>query len=368
MNSEKLNNKAVEEDDLLREFAVGVSIATILSLAPSYPDLLAVPHIFIKRFENVVARSIKTRCPLTFDKVKKCLEDLKNFAVDSAFCGAHASTEHVENINEEGYFGNDSDPVRNSIQFMMGLRTEFSWWDGLIEHLDRFDQGGCGACWAVVACILASCQFKIEHGSFIVASPQHIIDVFDRDYKDYLVDEADGNRCKPGCVAFALEYIQKQGVNMDINYTWAGFITNREIPFDSERLWINSFKIFEHASFEEVLQEIHQHPVAGLIDANESFMSYNDGKVVFQGEPNQSADNRSMTKPHVIAVFGHGIFNGHPFLEILNSFGPGWGSNGCGRVLARLVKPLGSATGAYLARGAYLTPAQNQQEDNMDVD
>ncbi|CAI9091667.1 OLC1v1026743C1 [Oldenlandia corymbosa var. corymbosa] len=73
------------EDDLVGKFAMGVSMATSLALAVSYPTLAAAPHMFINGYKNVLAVSVAT--DYTFpqaEKVKEFLADPSKFAVAAA--------------------------------------------------------------------------------------------------------------------------------------------------------------------------------------------------------------------------------------------------------------------------------------------
>ncbi|KAK9126171.1 hypothetical protein Scep_015017 [Stephania cephalantha] len=70
------------EDDLIEKFAAGVSMATALSLAISYPTLAAAPHMFINAYKNVLAIAVATDYSFPqADKVKEYLADPSKFAV-----------------------------------------------------------------------------------------------------------------------------------------------------------------------------------------------------------------------------------------------------------------------------------------------
>ncbi|GMH04208.1 hypothetical protein Nepgr_006047 [Nepenthes gracilis] len=82
------------EDDLIEKFATGVSMATALSLAISYPTLAAAPHMFLNAYKNVLAIAVETEYSFPqAEKVKEYLKDPSKFAVDiavvpAAECGA----------------------------------------------------------------------------------------------------------------------------------------------------------------------------------------------------------------------------------------------------------------------------------------
>jgi len=73
------------EDDLIEKFAAGISTATALSLAISYPTIAAVPHAIINGYKNVLAVAIALdySFPLA-EKVKEYLKDPSKFAVAAA--------------------------------------------------------------------------------------------------------------------------------------------------------------------------------------------------------------------------------------------------------------------------------------------
>ncbi|GAB2235997.1 hypothetical protein Droror1_Dr00026445 [Drosera rotundifolia] len=80
------------EDDLIETFAAGVSVATALSLAISYPTLAAVPHMFINAYKNLLAIAVETDYSFPqADKVKEYLADPSKFAVAVVVADTSAS-------------------------------------------------------------------------------------------------------------------------------------------------------------------------------------------------------------------------------------------------------------------------------------
>jgi len=70
------------EEDLIEKIAVGISNVAALSLALSYPTLVAAPHAFINGYKNVLAIAIATDYSFPqAEKVKEYLEDPSKFAV-----------------------------------------------------------------------------------------------------------------------------------------------------------------------------------------------------------------------------------------------------------------------------------------------
>ena len=70
------------DDDLIEKFVAGISSVTALSLAISYPTIIAIPHAIINGHKNVLAVTIELdySFPLA-KKVKEYLKDLSKFAV-----------------------------------------------------------------------------------------------------------------------------------------------------------------------------------------------------------------------------------------------------------------------------------------------
>ncbi|KAK9126174.1 hypothetical protein Scep_015020 [Stephania cephalantha] len=104
------------EDDLIEKFAAGISMATALSLAISYPTLAAAPHMFINAYKNVLAIAVATDYSFPqADKVKEYIADPSKFAVaitsvaavDSGASAAPAAKE--EEKNEEPAEESDED-------------------------------------------------------------------------------------------------------------------------------------------------------------------------------------------------------------------------------------------------------------------
>ena len=63
------------EDDLIEKFVAGVSIATSLSLAISFPTLAAAPHMFVNAYKNVLSVAVET--DYSFPEADKVKEYLK---------------------------------------------------------------------------------------------------------------------------------------------------------------------------------------------------------------------------------------------------------------------------------------------------
>jgi large subunit ribosomal protein LP0 len=63
------------EDDLVEKFATGVSMVASLSLAISYPTLVAAPHMFINAYKNVLSIAVATE--YSFPQVETVKEYLK---------------------------------------------------------------------------------------------------------------------------------------------------------------------------------------------------------------------------------------------------------------------------------------------------
>ncbi|GAB2216649.1 hypothetical protein Droror1_Dr00024426 [Drosera rotundifolia] len=80
------------DDDLIEKFAAGVSVATALSMAISYPTLAAVPHMFINAYKNLLAIAVETEYSFPQAvKVKEYLADLSKFAVAVVVADTSAS-------------------------------------------------------------------------------------------------------------------------------------------------------------------------------------------------------------------------------------------------------------------------------------
>ncbi|CAD5188394.1 unnamed protein product [Musa acuminata subsp. malaccensis] len=103
------------EDDLIEKFAAGVSLVTSLSLAISYPTLVAAPHMFINAYKNVLAVAIATEYSFPHaEKVKEYLKDPSKFAVAAApvvaeVAAAASSSAPAEEKKEEPAEESDDD-------------------------------------------------------------------------------------------------------------------------------------------------------------------------------------------------------------------------------------------------------------------
>ncbi|QCE01318.1 large subunit ribosomal protein LP0 [Vigna unguiculata] len=103
------------EDDLIEKFVAGVSIATSLSLAISFPTLAAAPHMFVNAYKNVLSVAVETDYSFPeADKVKEYLKDPSKFAVaavapPAAASGAPAAAAKEEEKKEEPAEESDDD-------------------------------------------------------------------------------------------------------------------------------------------------------------------------------------------------------------------------------------------------------------------
>ncbi|KAH9626711.1 hypothetical protein KSS87_017410 [Heliosperma pusillum] len=73
------------EDDLAAKFAAGLSNVVAVTLGLSYPSMIAVPHMIINGYKNVLSVAVDTEYsfPLA-EKVKEYLKDPSKFAVAAA--------------------------------------------------------------------------------------------------------------------------------------------------------------------------------------------------------------------------------------------------------------------------------------------
>ncbi|XP_074303066.1 large ribosomal subunit protein uL10-like [Silene latifolia] len=98
------------EDDLAAKFAAGLSNVVAVTLGLSYPSLVAVPHMIINGYKNVLSVAVATEYsfPLA-EKVKEYLKDPSKFAVAAApeavtgggSAAAPAKEETKEEVAEE---------------------------------------------------------------------------------------------------------------------------------------------------------------------------------------------------------------------------------------------------------------------------
>ncbi|XP_012855470.1 PREDICTED: papaya proteinase 4-like [Erythranthe guttata] len=149
--------------------------------------------------------------------------------------------------------------------------------------------------------------------------------------------QQDSCGCRRGDPVAALNFIRMQGVNLAGNYPFAAHLqSDTIIPDQFTKMSVKSVIDLRKLSDEDVLKELRTHPIAGTIKATLSFKEHRGGGI-FRGESDMDCD--SQEEGHVILILGKGVYNNESYYEIMNSYGPGWGEKGFGRVLCSLVKP-----------------------------
>lgn len=89
--------------DLLSKFQEGLSTITALSLGAAYPTLVALPHVFVNCYKNVIAVALELEnysFPAA-DKIKEILADPTAFMAAAPVEAAPAATEAKEEKKEE---------------------------------------------------------------------------------------------------------------------------------------------------------------------------------------------------------------------------------------------------------------------------
>jgi C1A family cysteine protease len=186
------------------------------------------------------------------------------------------------------------------------------------------NQGGCGSCafFATAGTIDAAYQLQ----------KNRIIDTSEEELYDCVQDEADKQECGGQHVAFILDRVITTGSVETKNYYpyTAGTTYHGEACRTSTGVRNKLTKVFrvEWKNEEAAKLAVSKYGVCitQVLGDGKGFQYYKSG--IYNG-----AECRGIEVNHAVALVGYGTENGVDFWKIRNSWGPGWGEKGNGRIL-----------------------------------
>lgn len=177
-----------------------------------------------------------------------------------------------------------------------------------------FDQGNCGACWAVAAASVVSDKCCIEYKDFGWLSPQELVSC-----------DKSNKGCKGGLALRAFQYIHNHGlVNLQcLPYT--GKDTSCPKKCENGKDWAKSHyckcrEIIDCSGFDRVKTCLIEGPIASRMIVYKDFMSYKSGIYC-------RTKDSSKVGGHAIKCVGYSE-ESNPYLICANSWGTGWGEKG----------------------------------------
>ncbi|OMO74544.1 hypothetical protein COLO4_26598 [Corchorus olitorius] len=190
------------------------------------------------------------------------------------------------------------------------------------------NQGKCTAlreCFATLwvdVAKLAVWQIKNMDKPFKRLSSQMLLDCVAPDTKDQ-----DRNRCYSLSAVKAFEWLMKNEVYGETGYPYKGKRGTCQLSsdFGSRCEQING------ALREKIIRQVHQHPVAAVVDVYSEFILLKEG--IYEG-PKEYQDD---IPTHVVVIVGYGTQgigpNAKNYWIVISTWGRGWGVKGFGKVV-----------------------------------
>ncbi|XP_012842405.1 PREDICTED: fruit bromelain-like [Erythranthe guttata] len=210
-------------------------------------------------------------------------------------------------------------------------------------------------CWAIVAATLVSWQYVLDTDSwsFIVASPQELIEQFERHFEvrnTHFQTDQDKCGCRRGDPRRAFEFIKNHGININPNYPFIAHLrTDSQIPTHSVKMFIKDWLDMRGYSVDRVRDELKLHPIAASIEATESFMQHRGNSDIFLGDYIFHPSSSTALHNHVVVVYSIDEHEGELYYEVQDS-NLDWGEGGFGKILCSLMNPIGACSGAYIKK------------------
>ncbi|BHF69068.1 hypothetical protein SprV_0301210900 [Sparganum proliferum] len=200
-----------------------------------------------------------------------------------------------------------------SVPLLKDLPESVNWdKEGAVTSVKN--QGQCGACWSFSACGAIEGAIQIKTGILRSLSEQQLVDC----------SWEDGNQgCNGGLMPLAFQYVQRNGIEADVNYKYTG--RDGVCRYRRDLVVAN---VTGYAELPEGDEGSLQRAVAtigpisvGIDAADPGFMSYSHGVFV-------SKTCSPYTIDHGVLAVGYGTENGQPYWLVKNSWGRSWGENG----------------------------------------
>lgn len=175
------------------------------------------------------------------------------------------------------------------------------------------NQGSCGSCWAFSAVANIEGQYFIKSKAMITFSEQQLVDCD-------LVDQG----CNGGLMADAYDYLIKNGVMTDADYSYIG--RRKACHFEQEKIAakVTGYN-FAGSQDEEIIKKflVEKGPLAIALDA--TTLQFYFGGIVKAWQCPKKIN-------HAVLLVGYGKRGNTPYWIIKNSWGKRWGEKGYFRI------------------------------------
>ena len=177
-------------------------------------------------------------------------------------------------------------------------------------------QGDCGSCWAFSTAGVIEAYYKINFGSSLTFSPQHLVDC----------DKTD-HGCDGGFPTNALNYIKKNGIYYDSSYPYTSKITGMagKCIYSSEQsnFVVSSFTKcpLDSCNRSRIFSMLANGPIIAVMDASSpKLQHYTSGILDYKCT--------SDIYNHAVNIVGVSSDNIGGYYIVRNSWGSSWGENG----------------------------------------
>jgi cathepsin H len=231
-------------------------------------------------------------------------------------------------LNEEQKCSATSSPRQENLK---GIPDNFDWQDyGVVTPVKS--QGKCGSCWTFSTIGALESHYYISTARYMNFSEQVLVDCAREEY--------DCHGCKGGLPSYAFNFIRDHGMATNETYPYRAndgksltvLTFLNDIIFIGECKYTQSQSVvttdgpFNITTGDEIqlVESIFNHgPVSVAFQVIAGFRDYKDG-VYYSSE----CKNSPMDVNHAVLAVGYGVEDGHPFLNIKNSWGRDWGNKG----------------------------------------
>lgn len=193
------------------------------------------------------------------------------------------------------------------------------WTERAQLHRKVENQKHCGSCWAFSTIQSIQAAYTIKTGNYITLSKQELVDC-----------DSSSKGCNGGLMHTAMDYIKKNGIDLEEDYQYTGIDGQCQIKKESflenknnKKLTISSYEGCidkeECMNDESLFEVLKRGPVSAVVDASEEFMLYDEG--IF--------DKPCKQPNHAILLTGFYLRkNEQNYWVVKNSWGPVWGDHG----------------------------------------
>lgn len=173
------------------------------------------------------------------------------------------------------------------------------------------DQGQCGSCWAFSATGSMEGALQIATGNLVSLSEQQLVDCAGS-YGNY--------GCQGGLMDYAFEYVIKNGLNSEEDYSYTGRDSSCKADTSSNVISLSGYEDVKSGDENDLMAQVQNGPVSVAIEADRMAFQFYNGGVLDDVSCGESLD-------HGVLLVGYGT-DGKDYWRVKNSWGAEWGESG----------------------------------------